>query len=98
MKTLTLAGMVSAGAAAVMIGFSAPAVAAPTAIADAQPTISSLRDQGYTVVVHNPNMVPLDEASVVSVRQGPEMVNGTRDHTDGWNPTVTQSIVFVDVK
>lgn len=98
MNRISLAGLVSAGAITALVGFSAPAVAAPAEISSAQTTISGLQDQGFTVVVHNPAKVPLGEASVVSVRQGPEMVERTRDRDGAWISDVSQSIVFVDVQ
>lgn len=65
--------------------------------ANAQGTIDALQDQGYTVVVHNPRGVSLEQATVVAVRSGPEMVDRIRDREGNWDSTVTQSIVFVDV-
>lgn len=63
-------------------------------------TISSLEMQGYTVVVQNPGNVALEEATAVGVRQGPEQVMRVREqeHENLWIETITQSIVFVDVR
>lgn len=49
------------------------------------------------MVVHNPRGVSLEQATVVAVRSGPEMVDRIRDREGNWDSTVTQSIVFVDV-
>lgn len=97
MNRTSIVSIVSAGTLAAVVGFSAPATAAPSETVGAQGTIRSLQDQGYTVVVHNPGGVPLGQASVVAVRTGPEMVDRIRDREGNWDSTVTQSIVFVDV-
>lgn len=98
MKNITFAGTIAAALAAGFLGFAAPAMAAPSGSSDAQDTISSLQDQGYTVVVNNPNGVSLNDATVSGVRQGPEQVDRVLDREDHWVETTTQSIVFVDVK
>lgn len=98
MKKVTFAGTVAAALSAGFLGFAAPALAAPSGGSDAQDTINSLQEQGYTVVVQNPNNVPLSEATVSGVRQGPEQVQRVRDREDLWVETTTQSIVFVDVR
>ena len=98
MKKYTFAGTVAAALAAGFLGFAAPAAAAPSGSSEAQDTISSLQGQGYTVVVNNPNNVPLSEATVAGVRPGPEQVDRVRDRDDYWVETTTQSIVFVDVR
>ncbi|MGK2881238.1 MAG: hypothetical protein ACSLE6_10740 [Mycobacterium sp.] len=91
-----------ASAAAVLtagfLGLAAPAFAAPSETSDAQDTISSLQEQGYTVVVQNPNDVPLADATVTGVRQGPEAVRTFEDDQDRIITEVTQSVVFVDVR
>jgi hypothetical protein len=100
MKNITFAGTVAAALTAGFLGLAAPALAAPSGSSDAQDTISSLQAEGHTVVVQNPNNVALDQATVAGVRQGPETVDRMRnlDHDNVWDETVTQSIVFVDVR
>ena len=98
MKKFTFAGIAGSALAAGFIGLAAPAMAAPSDTAGVNDTVSSLQDQGYTVIVQNPNNVPLYQASVTAVRQGPEQVQRVQDRDDQWVETTTQSIVFVDVK
>lgn len=98
MKKLTFAATAGAALTAGFIGLAAPAMAAPGDTSAAEDTISSLRDQGYTVVVNNPNGTPMSDATVTGVRQGPEQVQTYIDAQDAVTENVTQSIVFVDVK
>ncbi|MGK2880322.1 MAG: hypothetical protein ACSLE6_05845 [Mycobacterium sp.] len=97
MKKFTFASVAAAALTAGFLGLAAPALAAP-ADTDAQDTISSLQDQGYTVVVHNPNNVALADATVTGVRQGPEGVQTHEDDHDRLVTNVIQSVVFVDVR
>lgn len=98
MKKLTFAGVAGAALTAGFIGLAAPALAAPGDTSAAQDTINSLEDQGYTVVVNNPNSTPLGNATVTGVRQGPEQVETYTNAQDAVTENVTQSIVFVDVR
>jgi hypothetical protein len=93
-------GTALAGAAATaVIGLAAPAQSAPTGPGNAQQTIGQLQAQGYTVVVNHIGSTPLDQATVVSVRQGQ-----TYSRTDSGNPgdslqtNVVNKTVYVDVK
>ena len=99
MKTFGFATVVASGLAAAVLGFAAPAVAAPSGPGSAQDTISQLESQGYKVIVNRVGSTPLDQASVVAVRHGQ-----TYSRTDSGNPgddlltTVTDKTVYVDVK
>jgi hypothetical protein len=99
MKKFGFATVVASGLAAAVIGFAAPAVAAPSGPGSAQDTISQLESQGYKVIVNRVGSTPLDQASVVAVRHGQ-----TYSRTDSGNPgddlltTVTDKTVYVDVK
>lgn len=93
-----LATVVATTLTAGTLALAAPALAAPTETSAAQDTISSLRDEGYTVIVQNPNNTPLSEATVVDVRQGPEHVVSYENSLDQDVERVEQSIVFVDVR
>ena len=80
------------GLAAAAIGLAGPAMAAPNGPSNAEQTIRNLQSQGYTVIVHRLGSSPLDKASVVAVRPGP---NFSRTDTVS---AVTQRTVYVDVK
>ena len=105
MKNFTIATAAAAGLAATFIGLAAPALAAPSA-GNAQDTISSLEAQGNRVIVNRHSGTPLSRASIVDVRQGPEIrewvtVNGRQgddhSHQDRQLQT-TGRVVYVDVK
>ncbi|AIY48893.1 MULTISPECIES: hypothetical protein [Mycolicibacterium] len=81
--------------AAIAIGLAGPAgqaAAAPNGPSNAQQTIKELQSQGYTVIVNRLGSSPLDRASVVAVRPGPNF-----SRTDTLS-AVTQRTVYVDVK
>jgi len=62
---------ITAGVAAAIVGFAAPAAATPDDISGtAQQTIDGLRAQGYRVIVSRLSSRPLSEAVVVGIRQG----------------------------
>ena len=87
------------GLTAAVLGFAAPAGAAPTGPGSAQDTISRLQADGYNVIVNRVGTTPLDQATVVAVRPGQ-----TYSRTDSGTPgdsletTVTDKTVYVDVK
>jgi hypothetical protein len=99
MKKFHLATVAASALAVGIIGLAAPAVAAPTGPGNAEQTISDLQGQGYTVVVNRIGSAPLDQASVVAVRQGQ-----TYTQTDSATPgdetqtRVLNKTVYVDVK
>jgi len=106
MKKFTIASVAAAGLSAAVLGLAAPAIAAPTAPDNAQQTISQLEAQGNRVVVNRQSGATLSDASVVSVRPGPEIrdwvtVEGRqgddRNHTDRVLQTVGR-VYYVDVK
>lgn len=80
------------GLAAAVIGMAAPATAAPQGPGSAAQTIGELQSQGYTVIVNRLGSTPLDQASVVAVRPGP---NFSRSDILS---AVTKRTVYVDVK
>lgn len=79
-------------AVAAVIGSAGPAAAAPSGPSNAEQTIRQLQSQGYTVIVNRLGSSPLDEASVVAVRPGPNF--GRTDTLSA----LTQRTVYVDVK
>ena len=101
MKKFGFATMVASGLAAAILGFAAPAQAAPAGHGTAQDTISQLQADGYHVIVNRIGSTPLNEASVVAVRPGQ-----TYSRTDSGVPgadddvvtTVIGKTVYVDVK
>lgn len=99
MKKFGLATIAASGLTAAVLGFAAPALAAPSGPGSAQDTISQLESKGYNVIVNHVGNTPLDQASVVAVRPGQ-----TYSRTDSGNPgdslqtTVTDKTVYVDVK
>jgi hypothetical protein len=80
------------GVAAVAIGLAGPVAAAPNGPSNAQQTIKELQSQGYTVIVNRVGSSPLDRASVVAVRPGPNF-----SRTDTLSAVTTRT-VYVDVK
>jgi hypothetical protein len=80
------------GVAAVAIGLAGPVAAAPNGPSNAQQTIKELQSQGYTVIVNRLGSQPLDQASVVAVRPGPNF-----SRTDTLSAVTTRT-VYVDVK
>ena len=106
MKNLTITITAAAAGFAAVLGLAAPAIAAPTAGDSAQQTISQLEAQGHRVIVNRESGTPLSDATVVSVRPGPEIrewvtVDGRqgndRNHTDRELQT-TGRVLYVDVK
>ena len=97
MKKVGFAAAVAGGALAAVLGFAAPAQAAPSGPGNAQQTINELQSQGYTVIVHRTGTAPLD--TVVAVRPGQ-----TFSTTDSGTPgdvrqtRITGKTVYVDVK
>ena len=79
-------------AVAAIIGSVGPASAAPSGPSNAEKTIRQLQSQGYTVIVNRLGSSPLDQASVVAVRPGPNF-----SRTDTLSAVTTRT-VYVDVK
>ena len=105
MKNATIAA-VAAGLSAAVLGLAAPAIAAPIGGDSAQQTISALEAQGNRVIVNRESGAALSDATVVSVRPGPELrewvtVDGRqgndRTHTDRELQT-TGRVLYVDVR
>ena len=106
MKNITIATATAAALSAAVLALSAPAIAAPTGADNAQQRISALEAQGNRVIVNRESGAPLSDASVVSVRTGPEIrewvtadgrQGDDRTHTDRVLQTVGR-VLYVDVK
>lgn len=96
----TTAAAVAAGLTAAVIGFAAPAVAAPMIGGDAAETISMLEAEGNRVVVNRLSGVPLDQAEVVGVNRGPEIRMTVMDerYDRTYQQTATGHVYYVDVR
>lgn len=94
-KTITA---VAAGLAVGAIGFAAPAVAAPTGPGNAQQTISEFEAEGFRVIVSRLSNSPLDQANVVSVRQGQTYTQNRLDRDNDVYQVTTGRTVYVTVK
>lgn len=95
--TTLAAGAVTAG----FLGLAAPATAAPSGTATAQDTITTLQAQGYRVVINRLSVTPLDDATVVSVGEGPSFthsVTGANSDGDKLYGPVTTTTVYVNVR
>ncbi len=99
MKKFTVTTAVAAALTAGVLGFAAPALAAPTG-GSAADTISALEAQGKRVIVTRQSSAPLDEASVVSVTHGPDVRRSVPFATSqGDNPrSVSDQTVYVTIK
>lgn len=65
---IAFATVVAGGLATTVLGFAAPALAAPAGPDNAEQTISSLESRGYSIRVNQQGMMkPLDQSSIVSV-------------------------------
>jgi hypothetical protein len=91
---------VAAGLTAAVIGFAAPAAAAPMIGGDAAETISMLEADGNRVVVNRLSGVPLDQAEVVGINRGPEIRATVMDerYDRTYQHTVTGHVFYVDVR
>ncbi len=100
MKTLTITTTAAAALAAGVLGFAAPALAAPSGAGSAADTISALEAQGNRVVVNRQSSTPLDEASVVSVTRGPDVRQAVPNATSNGDNTrsVSNQTVYVNVR
>jgi len=100
MKKIGFAAAVASGIGAALIGLTGPALAAPTGTGDALDTIARLQREGYTVVVNRIGNAPLQNASVVAIRDGQTFLR-TDNGVAGANHPTTQVLnktVYVDVK
>ncbi|GAB3224747.1 hypothetical protein [Mycolicibacterium hippocampi] len=99
MKNLTAVTAITAGFAGAFIGLAGPATAAPSGSADAADTIASLEAGGNRVIVNRQSNTTLDNAEVVSVRQGQPIREYVWDaQGDDRILETTGNVVFVDVK
>ncbi|MFI5506028.1 hypothetical protein ACIA48_01055 [Mycobacterium sp. NPDC051804] len=99
MKKFGFATVAASALTAAFLGLAAPALAAPTGPGNAQDTISKLEAQGYTVIVNRLGSSPLEQASVVAVREG--QTYSRTDHSGPGDDLTTKLLnktVYVDVK
>jgi hypothetical protein len=99
MKKLGFATVLAGGVTVAVLGFAAPAGAAPTGPGNAQETINQLQADGYNVIVNRVGATPLDQATVAAVRPGQTYArtdSGTPG--DSFGTTITGKTVYVDVK
>jgi hypothetical protein len=89
----------AAGLAAAVIGFAAPAAAAPMGEGDAATTINMLEADGNRVVVRRLSDVPLDQADVVSVNRGTALRGTVMDEFGDrtFQQTITGYVYYVNV-
>lgn len=99
MNTTTVA-TVAAGLTAAVLGFAAPALAAPMIGGDAAETISMLEADGNRVIVNRLSSVPLDQAQVVGINRGPEIHMTVMDerYDRTYQRTATGHVFYVDVR
>ncbi|SEH56189.1 hypothetical protein SAMN04489835_1453 [Mycolicibacterium rutilum] len=99
MKKFGIATVAASALAAGLVGLAAPVQAAPSGPGNAQQTISELESQGYHVVVNRIGNAPLEQASVVSVREGQTYTQTDTLGTDSdLSKRVLNKTVYVDVK
>lgn len=94
MKYLTIATGIAAGLAAAAFGLAGAASAGPSGPGSASETISQLEKLGNRVIVDRLSDVPLQEASVVSVRTGADVREMAWD-SDGAG---AEGLVYVAVR
>ena len=99
MKTSAITLTAAAALSAAVLGLAAPAAAAPTGASDAQQTIAQLEDQGNRVIVNRQSSAPLNDASIVGIRQGSPIQEYTWDlQRDDRILETVGHVLFVDVK
>lgn len=98
MKKLAVVSALASGLAAAVVGLAAPAVASPSASADAEQTINALEEQGYHVIVNRVGSTPLSEATVVAVRPGHQVPTLAPDRDGDVVQQVAYTTIYVDVK
>lgn len=98
MKKLTFTTIAAAGLAAVAIGLSAPAEAAPSGPGSAQDTINSLEAKGYRVILNKLSDAPLGQATVVDIRPGRTITQRVTGSGGNLVDKVLYTTVYVDVK
>ncbi len=101
MKNLTATAVtaIAAGFTAAFIGLAGSAAAAPSGSGSAADTIASLEADGNRVIVNRRGATALDNAEVVSIRQGQPIREYVWDaQGDDKVLETTGNVVFVDVK
>lgn len=106
MKNYVIPAAIAAGLSAAVLGLAGPAAAAPSGDGNAQYTIAQLEAAGNRVVVNRLSSTPLQDATVVNVRTGPEIQEyvwedgrqgDDRTHMDRVLRTVGR-VYFVDIR
>ena len=99
MKTSTITLTAAAALSAAVLGLAAPAAAAPSGTGDAHQTIAQLENQGNRVIVNRQSSAPLNDASIVGIRQGSPIQEYTWDlQRDDRILETVGHVLFVDVK
>ena len=98
MKKMTFTGLIASGLTALVVGFAAPAQAAPASPDNAQQAINSLMANGYRVIINKLSDVPLDQAMVVAVRPGRQITQRVTDSGGDSIDKVLYTTVYVDVQ
>jgi hypothetical protein len=98
MKKFTFATIAAAGLAAVTIGLSTPADAAPSGPESAQDVINSLQAKGYRVILNKLSDAPLDQATVVDIRPGRTVTERVTGSGGNLVDKVLYTLIYVDVK
>ncbi|MCZ0730074.1 hypothetical protein [Mycolicibacterium iranicum] len=94
----TIAAAAGLAAAAAVIGFAAPAAAAP--MGGAVSTISMLEAEGNRVLIHRLSATPLDQAEVVRITRGPAVRGTVMDEFSNrtYQQTITGYVYYVSVR
>ena len=99
MKNLTAVTAIAAGFATALIWLAGPATAAPSGPGSAADTITALEAGGNRVIVNRQSNTTLDNAEVVSVRQGQPIREYVWDaQGDDKVLQTTGNVVFIDIK
>jgi hypothetical protein len=91
--------VVASIAAALGLGLSAPALAAPSGQASAQATISDLEAHGFRVILNKVGNAPMDQCTVTAVRPGADVKHSwvQRGPTGNVNNLVRYTTAYVDL-
>jgi len=101
MKKATFAAIAASALAAVTIVLTAPVQAAPTGPGNAEQAIAELEAKGFHVIVNRIGSAPLDEATVVAIREGQTYArtdSGVAGAGEDAVTTITGKTVYVDVR
>jgi hypothetical protein len=91
-NSLTFAAIAGAAFAALALGLSGSAQAAPSGIGSAQDTVDELEDNGFKVVLNKMGTGPLDHCTVDSVRPGETVTRPVQSGGELVNQIVYQTV------